>query len=202
MSQSAQLWKVLVAGAALLCIVGVISYLIVADSTKKALREFGYEGHWANDCAQGPDPVRAANVHVLHQIPWFGNATDTINYQGAERSVATIVDAKIVADNKLLVVTETLSATNPSQPDLAQYKRTTETVFIKINGQLQITDEKITLLITSPGLNPTRPGTFPGVGQVVLGGETTHFVAVKDGWFVFGTGEHAGVARPYEKCRD
>jgi hypothetical protein len=99
-----------------------------ADDTKQALREFGWEGTWAQDCSI-PNVLKEGAQAVLPRaydlIPLIGSPTRTIEliYERGplagtkSTTVFTITSAKIVADNKLVttstdstrgIVTETV----------------------------------------------------------------------------------------------
>jgi hypothetical protein len=86
------------------------------DSTKQALREFGWEGVWSQDCSIS-NVFREGDKRVLargaHAIPWVGPPTNTIElfYESgplagiSSKSIYIVTSARMASDNKIVVTT-------------------------------------------------------------------------------------------------
>jgi hypothetical protein len=86
------------------------------DGTNQALREFGWEGIWSQDCSIS-NVLREGDKRVLfrgtHAIPWIGPPTNTMElfYENGPlagrsvKSVYTVTSARMVTAHKIVVTT-------------------------------------------------------------------------------------------------
>jgi hypothetical protein len=186
----------LLVGTPLLLAFAIVAFFAWPDNTKSALREFGFEGHWAADCSKAPDWRQGpAGSHFWNHVPWFGSATRVLD-QGTVKATFIILDARMVADGKLFLVTKQRSdAPDPSpRPDIARFDGVTESVLIMRNGRIQTADSQFKGVVVNAGKDPFD-------GRMHSKGDSYDRTSVKDGW-TYIAGERAGIAPLLEKCRE
>jgi hypothetical protein len=161
--------------------------------TKDALREFGWEGTWSQDCSV-PNILREGTTAILARsydvIPTFGSPTRTIElvYERGPLSgtksttVYTVTSAKIVADNKLLMVSVDRSVN-------------VESVLTLIGGKL------VALRSVTSGIADREMPADILSDKPLKAGDHFSYISAADGISLSPSGTPRGAA-VLEKCRD